>query len=521
MAITLNPFRRGRPEKARVTVKKRKSRTPRPKPVPNPSGYLVPLDRTMPAIPVAGQDPKPVPPAPGWENLCKDATNAGLAGLLREIVQVRRVADRNHLPTRHLTELIHRATVMGFHLDPAPPVQYGQWHAENAAQATRSEFLRAATAILRRFADRTGVARAHRRPLLAWDARDKDDEARLLQIADALDGGQGWKDAVSYVPLRERIVQLCDEMLSLGRDPGSGVPFVVSAQPPGKQGRGSREDLPETEQATAVGEHRHMSGPSGFFGKGGRVWDDEWDALAGEFDDKAERLADLVKALDPSYDTGTFYSPEPMTVWEAYPKARKAFTEAERKWHRDYELAHGKTEAEADAILDGVDRAAEGYALTEWTKMQWPGFVREVGGHRVFMSGPALVHAFDRRFKALRRRAERFHAAPGERAESQGARPGGDTRESGGGFVFGRGQVLYNGNDLDLPAGLPIEVLKALHENLGRVVAHKELEDESRSSEASEQLRSAVKAIRNTFEKAKVPYEVRNKRGEGYLLRCR
>ncbi len=177
---------------------KRKSKTPRPQAVPSPSGYLVPQDRTMPAIPVEVQDPKPLPPAPGWENLCKDATDAGLAMLLREIVQVRRVADRKALPTHHLGELVHRATVIGFHLDPAPPVQYGQWHAKNTAEATRSEFLRAATAILRRFADGSAAARTHRRPLLAWDRCDKDDEARLLEIADALDGGkaEGGNDGV-------------------------------------------------------------------------------------------------------------------------------------------------------------------------------------------------------------------------------------------------------------------------------------------------------------------------------------
>ena len=194
-------------KKDRWTIKNRKSETPRPKPVPSPSGYLVPLDRTMPAIPVAAQDPKPVPPAPGWENLCKDATDAGLAGLLREIVQVRRVADRNVLPTLHLSELIHRATVMGFHLDPAPPVKYGQWHAENAAQATRSEFLRAATAILRRFADRSAAALAHRRPLLAWDECDKDDEARLLEIADALDGGKAQEGEGGQAAAGKRVVK--------------------------------------------------------------------------------------------------------------------------------------------------------------------------------------------------------------------------------------------------------------------------------------------------------------------------
>ncbi|HUU90972.1 MAG TPA: hypothetical protein VM238_07160 [Phycisphaerae bacterium] len=88
------------------------------------------------------------------------------------------------------------------------------------------------------------------------------------------------------------------------------------------------------------------------------------------------------------------------------------------------------------------------------------------------------------------------------------------------GFSFLRGQVLYNGKDLDLPTGLPVEVLKKLHEHAGEVVAHQDLHDESTPCEASEQLRSAVKKIRAAFQEHKVPYEVVNKRGEGYVLRA-
>ena len=247
------------------------------------------------------------------------------------------------------------------------------------------------------------------------------------RISRELAKGRGGR-AEAYVAARslpEEIVQLCDEMLRLGREPGSGVPFVVSATAPGKQEQGSQAAPPEAEDAPAVGTHRPRSGPSGLVGRMGVVWDDQWDALAAEFDRRAAQLADLVTALDPSHDVGTLYSPQPVSVWEAYPKARKAFTEAERKWHREYELARGKTEAEADAILDQLDRITEGHALTEWTKNQWPGFVREAGGHRVFLSGPALVHAFDRRFKALKLWAEQFQGEPAERTESQGARSGG------------------------------------------------------------------------------------------------
>ena len=223
--------------------------------------------------------------------------------------------------------------------------------------------------------------------------------------------------------LADQVVQLCDEMLHLGREPGSGGPFAVTAsrRHPPKRPSQKGEGTPDAEALPAVGEHKSMSGPSGLAGRMGLVSDEQWEALAAEFDRRAANLADLVTALDSGYDVGRFYSPQPVSVWEAYPTVRKALTEAERKWHRDHELARGKTEAEADALLDSLDRMQEAQTCAMWTKMQWPGCVVDVAGHRHFLSDPAVVHAFDRRFKSLRAwAAERVRQAVDERAADSG-----------------------------------------------------------------------------------------------------
>jgi len=130
----------------------------------------------------------------------------------------------------------------------------------------------------------------------------------------------------------------------------------------------------------------------------GMVLDDVWEALSAEFDSRAERLTVLVKALDPTYDTTTFYSPEPVNVWEAYPKARKMLSEGERQWYRD----HWDGDITADAFFAQLDALQESRTLQEWTKMQWPGCVIDIPGHRIFKSDPAFVRVFDERFNTLR-----------------------------------------------------------------------------------------------------------------------
>lgn len=175
----------------------------------------------------------------------------------------------------------------------------------------------------------------------------------------------------------QEIVKICDEMLHLGREG-------------------------DAKTGTAVGEYQPRSGPSGILGRMGQARDAEWQALSAKFDSRAERLADLVKVLDPAYDTGTFYSPAPVSVYVAYPKARKMLSEDERLWLREKDLADGKTEAEADAFLAQLDALQKARTRNMWTKMQWPGYVVDVPGHRRFLSPPELVHPFDRRFNTLK-----------------------------------------------------------------------------------------------------------------------
>jgi hypothetical protein len=220
----------------------------------------------------------------------------------------------------------------------------------------------------------------------------------------------------------QKIIVLCDEMLRLGREPGSGKGLVVTPRDPSKRPtkrpKREGETPPDTEAVPAVGEYKAMSGPSGLMGRMGQAWGEAWDTLAAEFDSRAERLADLVKALDSTYDTGTFYSPYPVSVWEAYPKARKGLPDGERQWYRNN--WHG--EITADDFFAQVDALQEARTLTEWTKMQWPGRVMEMGDHRVFLSDPGFVRVFDQRFNTLKAwAAERARQERDEKAAERQA----------------------------------------------------------------------------------------------------
>ncbi len=85
-------------------------------------------------------------------------------------------------------------------------------------------------------------------------------------------------------------------------------------------------------------------------------------------------------------------------------------------------------------------------------------------------------------------------------------------------FQFADGQVFFDGKDLELPTGLPIEVLNKLHNSFGQTVIHSELHNQSTISEASDELRSSVAAIRKAFKDHSVPVKIANKRAEGYVL---
>jgi len=248
--------------------------------------------------------------------------------------------------------------------------------------------------------------------------------------------GAGKGEAKGADPAQE-IVKICDEMLRLGREPGSGEGFVVTPRHPSKRPKRKGKAPPDAEPAPsgavpAVGSFRHRSGPSGLLGRMGMVLDDMWEALSAEFDSRAERLADLVKALDPIYDTATFYNPAPVSVWTAYPKARMALSEDERLWLQEKELSEGKTEADADAFLVPIDALNKARTKNEWTKMQWPGYVVQMDRHLVFISPPPFVHAFDRRFNALKEWAAERARQAGAREAADGERLALDYTDGGG-----------------------------------------------------------------------------------------
>ncbi|NQT93404.1 MAG: helix-turn-helix domain-containing protein [Lentisphaerae bacterium] len=85
-------------------------------------------------------------------------------------------------------------------------------------------------------------------------------------------------------------------------------------------------------------------------------------------------------------------------------------------------------------------------------------------------------------------------------------------------FEVGIGQIFFDGADLGLPTGLCLDVVAALVRRFGRVVPHAELHDQSTASEASDELRAAVKTVRAALNAAGIPCHVEAKRGYGYVL---
>lgn len=86
-------------------------------------------------------------------------------------------------------------------------------------------------------------------------------------------------------------------------------------------------------------------------------------------------------------------------------------------------------------------------------------------------------------------------------------------------FEIGPGQVLFDGKDLNLPSGEPVEVCKKLIENFGRVVVYKTL-NEYYSSATPGTLPRTITKIRQSFKTNKVPCQVQNKTNEGYFIQA-
>jgi predicted DNA-binding protein (UPF0251 family) len=187
--------------------------------------------------------------------------------------------------------------------------------------------------------------------------------------------------------LAQKAVDLCDQILSLGRSKGP-------LQPPG-----------------IVGKYETMTGPSGIMGLTGMAVDEAWDKRGRELDDLARRLAQTVKALDPAYPTDTFYrAGRPRPLIDCYPRSAWQIPESERKAIRAHVRSPhpGKSDAEIERIAGKSDELTEARAKARHTKPQWPGSVTQEDGHLLFVSDPGLVHEFEQRFIAIRLWASQF-----------------------------------------------------------------------------------------------------------------
>ena len=85
-------------------------------------------------------------------------------------------------------------------------------------------------------------------------------------------------------------------------------------------------------------------------------------------------------------------------------------------------------------------------------------------------------------------------------------------------FSFNPGQALFNGNDLNLPTGSPIDMLKKLVAQFDKVVPYTEF-DKHYSSAMPGTVHKDKKTILTQLEQHKVPCEITAKTGEGYVLR--
>jgi len=85
-------------------------------------------------------------------------------------------------------------------------------------------------------------------------------------------------------------------------------------------------------------------------------------------------------------------------------------------------------------------------------------------------------------------------------------------------FAFNPGQALFDGKDLGLSAGLPVETLKNLVSQFGNTVAYKVLQDDSTDKAASEQLRTAASQIRKVLKTHHVPCRIESKTRNGYCI---
>ena len=93
------------------------------------------------------------------------------------------------------------------------------------------------------------------------------------------------------------------------------------------------------------------------------------------------------------------------------------------------------------------------------------------------------------------------------------------------GFMFDKDrQVMYDGKDLEIPAGRAVKMTKLLVDSMPIIVLYKDMNeaaDQAKTNKAEEATRSYVTVIRKSLKKQKVPYMIPNaKRGAGYCLKA-
>lgn len=88
-------------------------------------------------------------------------------------------------------------------------------------------------------------------------------------------------------------------------------------------------------------------------------------------------------------------------------------------------------------------------------------------------------------------------------------------------FTFNESQALFDNEDLDLPTGDTISILKKLVESAGVTVKHQDLDSNSNPSNASEILKGRISDIKKALKRHKIPVQINPKRGVGYVLQLK
>jgi len=85
-------------------------------------------------------------------------------------------------------------------------------------------------------------------------------------------------------------------------------------------------------------------------------------------------------------------------------------------------------------------------------------------------------------------------------------------------FSFRHGQVLFDDHDLNVGAGVALDIIKALVKDFGYVVSFQKLDENSPKREASEKIRTAIRRLRKTIKSAGIPVVIENRKAEGYIM---